>query len=107
MKATSAGNSTTLARILQLVEDGAGPRIRDQSQDAQTRRPTVQRSVDWLASYFTPMVLATAVFTLSFWLSQAEDLDGVTFAITRCRVHVQRVHVFQRGGGSPRKSMET
>lgn len=71
MKASSAGNSTTLARILQLVED------------AQTRRPSVQRNVDWIASYFTPVVLVAAVLTLLLWMLQAEDMDGVTFAITR------------------------
>jgi len=71
MKANSAGNSTTLARILQLVED------------AQTRRPSIQRNVDWLASYFTPVVLVTAVITLCVWMMQAEDMEGVTFAITR------------------------
>jgi len=77
MKASSAGNSTTLARILQLVED------------AQTRRPTVQRTVDLLASYFTPLVLSISLATFVVWLllttSGAVDVgtSGITFAITR------------------------
>lgn len=77
MKASSAGNSTTLARILQLVED------------AQTRRPTVQRTVDLLASYFTPLVLTISLATFLLWLllttSGAVDVgtSGITFAITR------------------------
>ncbi|CAJ1434369.1 unnamed protein product [Effrenium voratum] len=71
MKAMSAGNSTTLARILQLVED------------AQTRRPKVQRSVDLLASYFTPVVLASAVLTFCVWSFQAQNLEDFTFSITR------------------------
>eukprot|EP00931_Biecheleriopsis_adriatica_P075603 TRINITY_DN49426_c0_g1_i1.p1 TRINITY_DN49426_c0_g1~~TRINITY_DN49426_c0_g1_i1.p1 ORF type:complete len:1105 (-),score=230.43 TRINITY_DN49426_c0_g1_i1:29-3112(-) len=74
MQAEGVGNSTTLARIVQLVED------------AQTRRPTVQKTVDVLASYFTPLVIATALLTLVAWstlLATGFSQRSITFAVTR------------------------
>eukprot|EP00929_Paragymnodinium_shiwhaense_P115335 TRINITY_DN8410_c0_g1_i1.p1 TRINITY_DN8410_c0_g1~~TRINITY_DN8410_c0_g1_i1.p1 ORF type:complete len:1134 (+),score=277.12 TRINITY_DN8410_c0_g1_i1:79-3480(+) len=74
MRAEGVGNSTTLAQIVQLVED------------AQARRPSVQRVVDVVASYFVPVVIVISIVTYVVWtvmiLSDVVEHD-YTFAVLR------------------------
>ncbi|MGK7888219.1 MAG: heavy metal translocating P-type ATPase [Leptolyngbyaceae cyanobacterium] len=55
LTATRVGKDTTLAQIVQWVED------------AQTRKAPVQHLVDTVAGYFTYGVMAIALFTFCFW----------------------------------------
>ncbi|MGB3615399.1 MAG: heavy metal translocating P-type ATPase [Elainellaceae cyanobacterium] len=59
---TRAGDRTTLARIIQLVET------------AQTRKAPIQRVADTVAGYFTYGVLVAAGLTFVFWSSIGTDL---------------------------------
>jgi len=76
-RAEGVGNSTTLARIVQLVED------------AQANRPQIQRFVDVFASRFVPTVLVFAVLTFFTWIgiglsrNQKDAGTYVVFAVTR------------------------
>jgi len=85
MESKGVGNSSTLARIVHLVEA------------AQAKQPSVQRFVDKVASYFTPIILVIALATLIFWSSLAvigegcmcgipmmlQGTHGIAFAVTR------------------------
>ncbi|MGF1534909.1 MAG: heavy metal translocating P-type ATPase [Elainellaceae cyanobacterium] len=62
LEVTRAGDSTTLAQIIQLVET------------AQTRKAPIQRVADTVAGYFTYAVLAVAGLTFLFWYSVGTDL---------------------------------
>jgi P-type Cu2+ transporter len=55
VEVTSIGKDTTLARIINLVED------------AQTRKAPVQKLADTIAGYFAYGVMAIATFTFLFW----------------------------------------
>ena len=50
------GTESTLARIVRLIED------------AQAKKPPIQRLVDRIAAVFVPAVLLIAAATLAFWL---------------------------------------
>ncbi|MFC2174841.1 heavy metal translocating P-type ATPase [archaeon] len=54
-RAEKVGTDTTLAHIIQLIED------------AQTRKAPIQRFADVVSSYFVPAVIAIAVLTFSAW----------------------------------------
>jgi len=54
-EATRVGKDTTLARIIQLVEE------------AQGSKAPIQRMADVIASYFVPAVIGIAVFTFVIW----------------------------------------
>jgi Cu+-exporting ATPase len=56
VRVTRVGEGTTLARILQLV------------QDAQASRAPIQRLADRVAAVFVPIVLVLASLTLTAWL---------------------------------------
>ena len=56
LKATRVGKETTLAQIVQLVEQ------------AQTRKAPIQHLADTVAGYFTYGVMAIATLTFLFWL---------------------------------------
>ncbi|MFC1768653.1 heavy metal translocating P-type ATPase [Nanoarchaeota archaeon] len=56
-KATKVGSETTLARIIQLIED------------AQTKKAPIQRFADKVSSYFVPIVIAIAITTFLVWFS--------------------------------------
>lgn len=51
------GNDTVLAKIIKAVEE------------ATTRKPKIQKTVDKVASYFVPSVILLSLFTLFYWLS--------------------------------------
>jgi Cu2+-exporting ATPase len=55
IRVTSVGQDTTLARIIQLVED------------AQARKAPIQKLADTIAGYFTYGVLTLAALTFLFW----------------------------------------
>ena len=55
IKVTGIGQDTTLAKIVNLVED------------AQTRKAPVQKLADTIAGYFAYGVMAIAFFTFCFW----------------------------------------
>ena len=59
---TDIGNSTTLARIIDLVES------------AQTRKAPVQQLADTVAGYFAYGVMAIAILTWLFWYFVGTDL---------------------------------
>jgi len=74
MCAEGVGQSTTLARIIQLVED------------AQVKRPSVQRVADVLASVFVPIVLSIAIVAFLVWtILHITDISNkdMVFAVTR------------------------
>jgi len=62
LKVTCAGDRTTLAQIIQLVET------------AQTRKAPIQRVADTVAGYFTYGVLTAAGLTFLFWYGIGTDL---------------------------------
>lgn len=53
--ATKVGDKTLLAQIIRLV------------QEAQGSRPAIQNTVDVVASYFVPIVIALAILTFAIW----------------------------------------
>jgi P-type Cu+ transporter len=55
LRATAVGAETTLARIVRLVEN------------AQAKKPPIQKTVDRVAAVFVPVVLAIAAVTLIGW----------------------------------------
>ena len=55
LEVTGIGRDTTLAKIINLVED------------AQTRKAPVQKLADTIAGYFAYMVMTIAALTFSFW----------------------------------------
>jgi Cu+-exporting ATPase len=61
VKATKVGSDTTLARILQVV------------QDAQTTKPAIQRLADKVASVFVPFILIYSSIVLGLWLVASYD----------------------------------
>lgn len=54
-KATNVGSETTLARIIQFVED------------AQSKKAPIQRYADSIASVFVPFVMLVSIITFSVW----------------------------------------
>ncbi len=66
-RATQVGRDTTLARIVQLVEDAQG-----------TKAP-IQRLADTISGYFVPIILILAAVTFGVWLIVGPSL---TFALT-------------------------
>jgi len=73
MVAVGVGNSSTLARIVQLVED------------AQAKRPAIQAVVDVVASYFVPAILILSAATFMTWVLVGFELgfdDVLSLAIT-------------------------
>ena len=57
------GTESTLARIIRLVED------------AQAKKPPIQRLVDRISSVFVPAVIAIAIATLGFWLWRGVGIE--------------------------------
>ena len=54
-KATKVGSETTLARIIQLIED------------AQTKKAPIQRFADVISMYFVPLVILISMLAFSVW----------------------------------------
>ncbi|GHH80233.1 carbonate dehydratase [Promicromonospora soli] len=70
IRATRVGSDTQLARIAQLVED------------AQSGKAEIQRLADRVSGIFVPIVIATAVATLGFWLGGGFPVTaGMTAAV--------------------------
>lgn len=65
-KAEKVGNETTLARIIQFVED------------AQGSKAAIQDFADWVSSWFVPAVIIIALITLGGWIAVGQS---ATFAI--------------------------
>ncbi|KAJ3317137.1 hypothetical protein HDU76_001326 [Blyttiomyces sp. JEL0837] len=65
VKATRVGSDTSLARIVQLVED------------AQSSRAPIQAVADAIARVFVPAVVLIAVLTLIIWLIVVSKVDGI------------------------------
>jgi Cu+-exporting ATPase len=63
VRATRVGADTALAQIARLVTE------------AQTGRAPVQRLADRIAAVFVPIVIALAVGTLGFWISNGAETD--------------------------------
>lgn len=55
MEAKKVGKETMLANIIKLV------------QEAQAKKPPIQRVVDLVSSYFVPIVIILAILTFVFW----------------------------------------
>ena len=62
IEATQTGSDTTLARIIQMVEN------------AQARKAPIQRLADVVAGYFTYGVMAIALLTFLFWVGVGAHL---------------------------------
>ena len=67
-KATSIGQDTALARIVQLV------------QEAQGSKPPIQRFADYIASIFVPVVMGIATLAFILWWSLGPE-PSLTYAI--------------------------
>lgn len=63
IRITQAGKDTTLARIIELVEQ------------AQASKPPVQRLADTISAIFVPCVLAIALITFIVWLACTQDFE--------------------------------
>jgi Cu+-exporting ATPase len=61
IRATKVGSDTTLARILQVV------------QEAQTTKPAIQRLADRIAPVFVPFVLIYSLLIFVLWIAAAYD----------------------------------
>jgi P-type Cu+ transporter len=64
LRVTAVGTETLLARIVRMVED------------AQARKPAIQKTVDRVAEVFVPAVLALAAVTLLGWGLAAGDWEA-------------------------------
>ncbi|MDB4973878.1 MAG: copper-exporting ATPase [Myxococcaceae bacterium] len=71
VRATETGAETTLARIVEAVEQ------------AQGSRAPVARMADRVSAYFVPLVLAIALLTLGVWLAIDASALGLAFAVER------------------------
>ncbi len=60
-RATKVGSETTLARIIQLIEE------------AQTKKAPIQRFADVISAYFVPIVLVIAILAFSYWFFIAQQ----------------------------------
>ncbi len=72
---TDIGNSTTLARIIDLVES------------AQTRKAPVQQLADTVAGYFAYGVMAIAILTWLFWYFVGTDLWSHVLMTSSSHMH--------------------
>ncbi len=74
VRATRVGRNTTLAQIVKLVED------------AQSTKAPIERLADTVSSYFVPIVIVIALFTLGFWFLLGAQVFNVenplTFSLT-------------------------
>ncbi|MGE0310881.1 MAG: heavy metal translocating P-type ATPase [Lautropia sp.] len=77
VEVTRVGTESTLARIVRLIED------------AQAKKPPIQRLVDRIAAVFVPAVLLIAAATLAFWLwrgvgTEAALIHAVAVLVIAC-----------------------
>ncbi len=69
MRATAVGADTTLAQIVQLVEQ------------AQGAKAPMQRLVDRVSAWFVPAVIAAAALTFAAWVTLGPDRSALTLGL--------------------------
>lgn len=71
VKATRTGNETTLAKIVQLVEDASG------------QKAPIARLADKISGIFVPIVIIIAIITFAVWLLLGANLEhALTMAVS-------------------------
>lgn len=76
-RATRVGNDTTLARIIQLVED------------ASASKAPIAKMADKIAGVFVPVVIVIAILASAYWLIQGQSIEfalsiGISVLVISC-----------------------